>query len=205
MEQLALESTFIWDADSFERIGLPLNFMRIYIDVADPEDTSRLSSIISDLEYIYGSGVMTFNNLQQEQIRYRAAQTLFYFSIALTVVFFIFSILSLMITLNLRTHSRRNIFGLLRAVGLSRRELYSILTLEMLLEIGTALAIAAAASLGICFVINYVIPEFTLAFLPLREVFVACSLYLLAAISACWLPVQSFYRKTIVECIQAKE
>ncbi|MDR2525919.1 MAG: hypothetical protein LBC83_07065 [Oscillospiraceae bacterium] len=67
-----------------------------------------------------------------------------------------------------------------------------------------ALLIALGASLGICLVINKIIPGFTLDFIPTRELVAAVLLYFAAAVGACWLPVRAFFRRSIVECVEGQ-
>ena len=120
----------------------------------------------------------------------------------LTLVLSVFAVVSLMLALNLKFQTRRGVFGTLRAIGMTKNEIYLVTLLQSVMQIGIAVLLGLIFSLGICFLLTTQMSELTLALFPWgRIVWIPVLLILVAALS-CIGPVRHLYHDTASDCLR---
>lgn len=196
----------IWHEDAFERVELDMHYREIYVSVADKEQYDSLSGLINDLRLYYSNGSfsMLINDFLQESKAYESSYSSFRtITVIISVGLFIFSLVCLAAAVTAKITKRRRIFGFLRAVGLTRYRLFSIIFLENFISLFIAYVLGTLCSIGLSFLflsgssagINYPFAQSILLFL----------IYFVITALICLLAAVSNYRHTIIDLIRYAE
>lgn len=201
MEDYAFEGLYLWENSSFDQLGVSMHYNHVYLDITDPQNTAHINEVLYNMQYVYENYITITDHLQEAQTMARFYQTFSFVSFALAVLLILFSLVSMMLAINMKIRMHKQIYGFLRAAGLTKKELYLTILTENLLEILIALSFGIIASVGICILLSMNMSELPIQLLPVGELIFFALLFPLCMGAACWWPVRSFYRQSIVDCI----
>lgn len=202
LEELALAGRLLIHSSAFEKLGLTVRTNELFLNYKNPEQTDEIEALVKELEYNYKGHVIVVTNLQRAQQERETARAFSLVTLALTSALTLFAVISLVISTSLKLRQRRGILGVLRAVGVTRRDVYLVTLMETLFQTGIAVLLGLLFSLGICVLITTQMNEFTLSSLPWTSIVAAPLLLLGFAALACLWPVQSLYKTSIVDCMK---
>lgn len=202
IEELALGGRTLWANSSFEKVGLTVRTNQVLLNFKNAEQTDEVEKQINNLQYNYKGQVTVQEYLQKAQRERAIAQMISMITFLLTLVLSIFAVVSLMVALNLKFQTRKGAFGTLRAIGMTKNEIYLVTLLQSVMQIGIAVLLGLIFSLGICFLLTTQMSELTLALFPWgRIVWIPVLLILVAALS-CIGPVRHLYHDTASDCLR---
>lgn len=202
MEDLALGGKTLWANSSFDKLGLTVRTNQVLLNFKNAEQTDEVEKQINNLQYNYKGQVTVQEYLQKAQRERAIAQMISMITFLLTLVLSVFAVVSLMVALNLKFQTRKGAFGTLRAIGMTKNEIYLVTLLQSVMQIGIAVLLGLIFSLGICFLLTTQMSELTLALFPWgRIVWIPVLLILVAALS-CIGPVRHLYHDTASDCLR---
>ena len=201
MEDYAFEGLYLWENSSFDQLDVPMHYNHVYLDIADPENTAHINEVLYNMQYLYENYITITDHLQEAQTMARFYQTFSFVSFALAILLILFSLVSMMLAINMKIRMHKQVYGFLRAAGLTKKELYLTILAENLLEILIALGFGVAASVGVCILLSMNMSELPIHLLPVGELIFFILLFPPVMAATCWWPVRSFYRQSIVDCI----
>ena len=202
IEELALGGRTLWANSSFEKVGLTVRTNQVLLNLKNAEQTDEVEKQVKNLQYNYGGKVSLQEYLQKAQREREIAQMISTITFLLTLVLSVFAVVSLMVALNLKFQTRKGVFGTLRAIGMTQKDIYLVTLLQSVMQIGIAVLLGLIFSLGICFLLTTQMSELTLEFFPWIRIACVPLLLLLVAALSCFGPVKRLYHETASDCLR---
>lgn len=215
-----LAGGFLWQNDCFAKNDLPALFQEIYITVKNPADTGDIDKLVSDIKYVYGNGIFVRTNLQNKLAKIEQGKIISAVGYMICGILILFSTLCLSITLNVKINKRRSTLGILRAIGMSKKQQYLSLLFETWFDVLYVWIVSAITATIMCVlyasrpiieaklmtgsVPEDIMAKFSLSGFPLLALILMVVLYLFASFIVCILPIRKFYKESNVECIRCE-
>lgn len=204
IEQDVFSDGFVWASSAFDAIGIPLNYTQVYININDINNINDLNEFISQLQYKYSDCFfIVMQNLQSAEERNelcRAFKLISACTFAMLTVFSLFSIVMYVLT---QLNSRKALLGILRSVGLTKRDLLLLFLSENLLLSTGAIGIGIVSGLIVCLLADISLGQFVFAFYPFWGIVIVTILYIAMVLVATVIPVYRFMKTKIAECFRA--
>lgn len=203
MEALAFGDRMIWGVKSFETLGIELNFNHILLSLNNIDIYEDMDIRLNALNYIYNqtesnNQFQISENFQQAQL-YRTIQkilTVGYNFIIIMILLFVFT--SSAISTKMRLEQQRKVFASMRAIGLTKVELFIIVLIEKHCQLIFSFVVGAVLSSVFIFLFNREIgvnlAQFPFVLYLALMVVLSIVLSFISYISA-----HSFFKKSIAE------
>ena len=196
----------IWHEDAFEQAGLTLQYRETYLTVSDKDYYDSLSGLINDLKLYYNDGMfpMLVDDFLQESKAFENSYNSFAaITTVLSIGLFIFSLISLASAVTAKITKRRRIFGFMRAIGLTKGQLFSIIFTENAISLFIAYCLGIGCSICLSFIFFSESPAGT--GYPAAWSVILFLVYFSITALMCLLTASSNFRHTIIDCIRYTE
>lgn len=148
--QYCLDGHLIWSEKAFESIVPTKKYDSVYLLAADRKKGFDESlELINELKMYYGDMLIVRDNLQQSLIFWQSYNTFMTISLIVSGGLALFSVLSITIVTITKLSKRRKVFGFLRAVGLTKRQMIKTILLENGLSAAAAFAYGLACGAAV--------------------------------------------------------
>jgi len=135
----SLGGNLIWSERAFERIGLEKRYDSVLLKTAD--DYGTLFTLIEDLKMYYGERFIINDRLGERKSFESFRNAFFSIACILTGGLSAFSVVSLSLVTAAKYAGRKRLFGFLRAVGLTKSQMLSLVILENIPAVFAAFAL----------------------------------------------------------------
>ncbi len=203
IEKDIFSNGFVWSNLAFNNLNLNLNYNNIYININDIESINEINEEITYLQYKYDNCLyLVQQNLQDVETRTELCTTFRAICICVFVVLSLFSMFNASMYIITILNSRKNLFGMLRAVGLMKKDIISVLLTENILQVIGAIFIGVFAGLVLCLLFSISLGKFMLSFFPVGYIIAISLLYVILVTIASIVPINRFIKKSIADCLK---
>ncbi len=148
----------VWAESAFKKVfGFKFNYRDVFITVADKNYYNSLSGMINELNRNYSSSEsgrndsIIVNNELQRTKKFEEAYTSFItISLLIALGLALFSLLSIISAVMTKLIKRRRIFGFLRAVGLTKKQMFQIILSENMISVVVSFLLGAVCGFVLC-------------------------------------------------------
>lgn len=196
---------YVWSEKAFEKIGLHMNYSNVYLNVAQKENINSLSGLLGQLRAYYKERINITDNLQEATAVKKFCDSFSLFAAMISLGLAVFSLISLMLAVSAKLTNQKKTFGFLRAVGLTRAEMFLIILTENALALGAAVILAAVCGAGLCAMLYKSGAGQIAAVFPTTELILLVLAYSVCIISICAFAIRRFFRQSIIDCIRTNE
>lgn len=196
----------IWHEDAFEQAGLTLKYRETYLTVSDKDYYDLLSGLINDLKLYYNDGIfpMLADDFLQETKAFENSYNSFAaITTVLSIGLFIFSLISLASAVTAKITRRRKIFGFMRAIGLTKGQLFNMIFTENAISLFIAYCLGIGCSICLSLIFFAESPAST--GYPVTQSVVLFLIYFAITALICLLTAASNFRLTIIDCVRYTE
>lgn len=191
----------VWHEDAFEQAGLDLQYCENYLTVSDKDYYSSLSGLINDLKLYYNDGrfsMLVDDFLQESKAFENSYNSFISVTTVLSIGLLAFSLISLASVITAKITKRRKLFGFMRAIGLTKGQLFSIIFSENALSLFIAYCLGVGCSVCLGFM-------FSGGGYPFVQAVVLFLIYFAVTALICLMAAASNFRHTIIDCIRYTE
>ncbi len=190
-----LSGSLIWSERSFEQIGTEKHYDSVFLKTADEYGT--LFTLIWDMKMHYGERFIVSDRLGEQKSFESFKNAFFSIACILTGGLTAFSIASLSLVTAAKYAGRKKLFGFLRAAGLTKRQMLSLVILENIPTVFAAFALGI-----ICGAVTALIMGIPASgFVALLS---AALLYLAAIVLIAVFAVRRNFGYSVVDCIRCE-
>ena len=186
-----IQGGFLWSEKAFDSVNVTKNYSDVYSIIGNHDD---FYEIIDEFESYYGKFLNVYDFSKERENYEKFFYSLREISLVISIGLSFFSILFCAITAFSRIVRRRDIFGCLRAIGLTNFQLTKIIFIENGLSIAISSVLGIICGLIVILIMNTPISGILLAFS-----LIAANLISVSLIS--YVAAKIFFSKTVVECI----
>lgn len=148
--QYCLSGHLIWSEKAFESIIPDKKFDSVYMLAADrTKGFDESLALINELKMYYGDMLVVRDNLQQSLMFWQSYYTFRAISLIISGGLALFSVLNITIVTITKLSKRKKVFGFLRAVGLTKRQMFKTILLENGLSVAAAFAYGMACGAAV--------------------------------------------------------
>lgn len=188
----------IWSEKAFDGIGIPKYYDSIYLLAADRKHGFDSSlSLINELKLYHGNMLIVQDYLQQSLIFWQSYDTFKSISLLVSGGLALFSLVSLTVVTVTKLSKRKKVFGFLRAVGLTKKQMIMIILLENGLSAATAFMYGTLCGITVLIIMNAGAES-------LLYPAVLAAAYLAAIVVTSIIAVQRSFKTTIIDCIRCE-
>ncbi len=190
-----LSGSLVWPEKAFEQIGVENHYDSVFLKTAD--DYGPLFTLIEDLKMYYGERFIISDRLGERKSFESFRNAFFSIACILTGGLSAFSVVSLSLITAAKYAVRKRLFGFLRAAGLTKKQMRTLIILENLP------AVFAAFALGIiCGAITALIMGIPLS--GFAALLIAALLYFAAITLIAVFAVKRNFRFSVVDCVRCE-
>lgn len=193
-----IQGGWIWSEKAFEQINVEKRYDLVFLKAADKKESfGSLFTIIDDMKIYYGDRFIMTDYLQEQQSfeEFQDAFKSISFIVAGGLV--LFSIAGLAIMTVTKCAGRKRVFGFLRAVGLTKQQMFEIILIENGLSVAVAFALGVLCGFVVVMIMGLAVSGLLLLSLLILLYFIA--IFLIGhSVSS-----RSF-KETIVNCIRCE-
>ena len=196
----------VWHEDAVEQAGLELQYRETYLTVSDKDYYDSLSGLINDLKLYYNDSAfsMLVDDFLQESKAFENSYNSFAaITTVLSLGLFVFSLISLASAVTAKITRRRRIFGFLRAIGLTKGQLFSIIFTENAISLFIAYCLGIGCSVCLSFIF-FSMSSGSSGYPAAQSAAVFLTYFAITAL-ICLLAAGSNFRRTIIDCIRYTE
>ena len=186
-----IQGGFLWSEKAFDSVNVTKNYSDVYSIIGNHDD---FYEIIDEFESYYGKFLNVYDFSKERENYEKFFYSLREISLVISIGLSFFSILFCAITAFSRIVRRRDIFGCLRAIGLTNFQLTKIIFIENGLSIAISSVLGIICGLIVILIMNTPISGILLAFSLFAANLISVSLISYVA-------AKIFFSKTVVECI----
>lgn len=187
---------FIWSEKAFDAVNIEKNYSNIYSKIG--VDDSGFYELVNEFKSYYGK-LLNLYDFSQERASYEQFFSSFRtVSLIISIGLSVFSIVNCAITALSRIARRKNIFGSLRAIGLTKWQMAEIIFIENAFSAIVSSVLGIVCGIIIILIMNTPVSGFALVFLLILG-----ELTFIAGISCA--AADKCFRQSVVECISSVE
>lgn len=198
---------YIWSIDAYSALGLDASYNRVYLTVKDKDNYSLIAGVLNDIYSHYKAQGMYLSITDVIQQTSSAQQVYDSFVTVSRIFCFTlcgFSIIALIGSLYGRLWGRKQIFGMLRAVGMTKNQMLKLLLCENLTGIGIAVILGIVISGGACVAFG-ILSNAPITMFPITDVAVLVLIYSAAVCLTCLTATNKFFKTTVAENVRGYE
>ena len=203
VEALAFGDRMIWDEKSFDVLGIELNVNHVLLSLKDTDayediDT-RLNALNNTYSELRDNKQFTISENFQQAEQYRTIKKILnigYIFMIIIIVLFVFT--SSFISTKIRFEQQKKVFASIRAIGLTKNNIFLMLFIEKLCQIVLSCILGTILSVVFIFLFNREIGVNLIGF-PYLSYFVLMIVLLLSSLIISYVSAFSFCKNTIAE------
>lgn len=196
--------SFIWHADSFEKALLDVNYGDIRIEVNDPETTDDIRGRLNEInsQYERNARLQISSRIEENEIYRNSGKMAAAIGGILVLLLISYSMINIVNFINMNIKERSRVFGMMRAVGMTKWQLSLLVNIESLYFV----TLSSIIGLLICAVIVLFIHNVPrgysiLSIIPFEYIVFTPVALFAAALMAGIIPVRQICRKSITGLI----
>lgn len=195
LHRYSLRNGLLWSEEAYENIGIDVHYNQVYLNAANKKEGFDTSvTLISELQGFYGDWLVVQDHLQEHISYVRFLKAFEIISAIISGGLSLFSLISLALVTASGLSKRKKVFGYLRAVGMTKRQMAEMILPGNVLSVASAFAFAAALGFLTAITMNTGVPN-------LLYPSGLAIIYLISAAVISMIMVHRSFKTTIIDCI----
>jgi len=196
------DTNVLWGNDAFKALKIDSNYTNVYIDLKDVNIFKGVEDILKILKESHPTG-LSFDSRREQNIKQKEVVTIVYiFTYSISIIVGCMAILNIVNHVIYRIRVRKRELGMLRAIGLTKKQMTKILQIELVSIVLTSIIIGVLLLTTLFVYIAMTSSMDYIKFIPFKEVILTIIVLLIIPILTIRFLVNSFYKKSVVEQIK---
>lgn len=187
-----IQGGYLWSESAFNSVCIEKNYSNVYSQISG--DNNGFYEIISEFKSYYGKMLNVYDFSQDRKNYEQFFNSFKKVSLVISVGLSLFSILNSAITTLSRITRRKKLFGCLRAVGLTKKQMSGIIFVENGVSTAVSATLGIICGLTVILVMATPISGLMIAGLLILANFVSIAIISYAATKRC-------FSQSVVECV----
>ncbi|HBQ63349.1 MAG TPA: hypothetical protein DD727_00160 [Clostridiales bacterium] len=200
-------SAFIWHQSTFDTLPFPVQYSDVRIELKDPKQTEDIRGRIQEIVRLNAeekNKVSVQSGIEENEIYRNTGKTARLFIVMIVLILGLYSLINLVYYFSVRIRERLPLFGVMRAIGMTRRQLMAMVQWEAACFTGVSSLAGIGMSL-LVFLIFHEVPHkgvSVFSVIPYEYIVLLPLVLVGAAALAVLFPALQVFRRSEVEAIR---